>query len=329
MNFSVVVPAYNAAATIEACLDALSRQSVGSAAYEVIVVDDGSADRTGEIAGRFPVTIVRQQNRGPAAARNHGARLAQGGIVLFTDADCVPVTDWIARMVEPFADPVVSAVKGAYRTSQRSIVARFAQVEFEERFEMLKKADSIDMVDTYAAAFRKDVFWRMGGFDESFPVANNEDTELSYKLSAAGERMVFSPSAVVFHLRHPDTARRYLRQKFWRGYWRMVVYHRFPDKMVKDSYTPQSLKIQVLTLFGAVFSLLAGLLFTPAIVLAALMLGAYAVSAAPFAMRVARRDPAVAVLAPLFLALRAGAIGSGIIYFGLLGRRHLRISPVS
>lgn len=317
---SVIVPAYNAAATIEACLGALSRQSVGSEACEVIVVDDGSTDRTAEIAGRFPVTLVRQQNRGPAAARNHGAKRARGGIILFTDADCVPSEDWVEQMVKPFADPAVSAVKGAYRTSQRSMVARFAQAEFEERFEMLKRAESIDMVDTYAAAFRADVFRRMGGFDESFPVANNEDTELSYKLSAAGERMVFNPGAVVFHLRHPDTPGRYLRQKFWRGYWRMVVYRRFPGKMVKDTYTPQTLKFQVLTLFGAALSLPVGLLYTPALGLAVLSLGAFVASTVPFMVGAARRDPAVAMLSPLFLALRAGAIGCGILYFGVAGR---------
>ena len=164
----------------------------------------------------------------------------------------------------------------------------------------------------------------MNGFDESFPVANNEDTELSYRLSAAGHRMVFNPQAVVFHLRHPDSLRRYLRQKFWRGYWRMVVYRRFPDKMVRDTYTPQTLKIQVLTLFGAAGCLPVGLVFTPALGLAALLLGVFVVSTVPFALAAARRDLAVAVLSPLLLALRAATIGCGILYFGFSGHRHLR-----
>ena len=128
-------------------------------------------------------------------------------------------------------------------------MARFAQVEFEERFDMLKRVGTIDMVDTYSAGFRKEIFLKMGGFDTSFPVANNEDTEFSYRMSKLGYRMVFNPDAIVYHLNHPDTIRKYARLKFWRGYWRMVVYKKFPDKMLKDTYTPQTLKLQILFLF--------------------------------------------------------------------------------
>jgi hypothetical protein len=135
---------------------------------------------------------------------------------------------------------------------------------------------------------------------------------------------VFNPNAVVFHLRHPDTLRRYLRQKFWRGYWRMVVYRRFPEKMVKDTYTPQSLKIQVLTLFGAAFFLLVGVAFRPALGLAALLLGAFVLSTVPFALAAVKRDATVAALSPPLLALRAATIGCGIVYFGLFGHRRVR-----
>ena len=327
-RYSVVVPAYNAGATIRLCVEALLRQSAGTEACEVIVVDDGSTDDTAAVLRRFPVTAIHQPNRGPAAARNHGARLARGGIILFTDADCVPREDWVEQMAKPFVAAEVCAVKGAYRTEQRALVARFAQVEFEERFEMLKKVDSIDMVDTYSAAFRKDVFDQMGGFDESFPVANNEDTDLSYKLSAAGHRMVFNPDAVVFHLKHPDTLRRYLRQKFWRGYWRMVVYRRFPDKMVKDTYTPQTLKFQVLALALAGPLVAAGVLFPAALGLAALPLLLFLASTLPFARFAAGRDVAVAALSPFLLALRAAAIGLGVLSFGLFGQRRTRGAAV-
>jgi len=315
VKYSVIVPAYNAGKTIGDCLGALTRQSLVSAVYEVIVVDDGSKDGTAEVVKTFSVRYLRQANRGPATARNHGAREARGEIILFTDSDCVPSADWIAEMTKPFGDPDVVAVKGAYRTNQRSLTARFAQVEFEERFELLKRAASIDMVDTYSAAYRSDVFRQAGGFDESFPVANNEDTELSYKLSRMGRKMVFNPNAVVYHLNHPDSLRRYARLKFWRGYWRMVVYRRYPDKMMKDSYTPQTLKLQILFLFLAVGWLPAMLLWPEGIIYPmAATFFLYGLSMAPFALLAIRRDPVVGMLSPFFLSVRAAALGLGSLW---------------
>ncbi len=315
VNYSVIVPAYNAEKTIADCLRALGCQSLVPADYEVIVVDDGSKDGTAEVVKTFPVRYLHQANRGPATARNHGAREARGGIILFTDSDCVPVADWLAEMAKPFGDPDVVAVKGAYRTNQRSLTARFAQVEFDERFELLKRAASIDMVDTYSAAYRKDVFRQAGGFDESFPVANNEDTELSYKLSRMGRKMVFNPEAVVYHLNHPDSLRRYARLKFWRGYWRMVVYRRYPDKMMKDSYTPQTLKLQILFLFLTAGWLSAMLLWPKGIVYPlAVTLVLYCMSMAPFALLAISRDPVVGMLSPFFLSVRAASLGLGFLW---------------
>lgn len=315
LKYSVIVPAFNAQATIGACLSALAAQSVSRESYEVILVDDGSTDRTGEIIRKSSFRYIRQDNAGPASARNRGAREAIGDIILFTDADCVPTPDWIAQMVRPLDDPSVMAVKGAYRTRQGSLTARFAQVEFEERFEMLKRAPSIDMVDTYSAAFRRDVFWAQGGFDTSFPVANNEDTELSYKLSSAGHKMVFNPDAIVYHLKHPASPRIYARQKFWRGYWRMVVYKRFPQKMVRDTYTPKALKVQTMLSVGMVPLALLCVIFPMALPLLFLSIAFFLLSCLPFTIFALRRDLAVGALAPVFLAMRGAVIGAGVVYY--------------
>jgi len=319
--YSVIIPAYNAEGTIGKCLNALEKQNIHKEDYEVIVVDDGSTDRTPEIIKPFPVKYLHQQNKGPASARNRGAREAKGEIILFTDADCVPQESWIKEMTIPFKNPEVIAVKGAYKTNQKSLTARFAQAEFEERFEMLKKADSIDMVDTYSAAFRKPAFLSFGGFDPSFPVANNEDTELSYKMSRAGCKMVFNPAAIVFHLKHPDTITKYATLKFWRGYWRIVVYKRYPDKMLKDSYTPQTLKLQIISLLLLLTCLpliwlqprLMSYFFIVVIVL-------FMLSSLPFTMLAAKNDLTVAVLSPFFLSVRAASLGLGAVFGVLTGK---------
>ncbi|KJU83079.1 glycosyl transferase family 2 [Candidatus Magnetobacterium bavaricum] len=315
MRVSVIVPAYNAAATIGKCMEGLFRQTFNRDDYEVIVVDDGSEDATVKCLGGFPVKLYRQPNRGPAAARNHGAGGASGDILLFTDSDCVCDQSWIQEMLKPFETPNIAAVKGVYRNAQTSLTSRFAQVEFEERYELLKKSAFIDMVDTYSAAIKREVFEGIGGFDEGFPRANNEDTELSYRLCAAGHKMVFNPNAIVYHLNHPASILKYARQKFWRGYWRMVVYRRYPKKMFKDSYTPQSLKLQILTVFALLFSLALVPVYGPFLYASLFLAAIYVVLTLGFVRFAFSRDRPIGLLSTFYLALRAISIGCGVLYF--------------
>ncbi len=317
----MIVPVYNNQAYINKCLEALLKQTYEHKDYEVIVVDDGSCDNTANIVKACTVKYIYQTNQGPAAARNRGVKEAEGEIILFTDSDCMPDSNWISEMLKPFKDMDVAAVKGAYRTEQKRIMARFAQLEFEERFEMLKRAGSIDMVDTYSAGFRKEIFRKTGGFDTSFPVANNEDTELSYRMSMLGLKMVFNPKAIVYHLNHPDSVRRYARLKFWRGYWRIVVYKRFPDKMLKDTYTPQTLKLQTLAFFGIMCSLTVAVIspawgIYPSIAAAMLFL----ILSMPFMVLAFKKEPVIAIISPAFILLRAASIGFGALWGVLKGR---------
>lgn len=310
--YSVIIPAYNSSGTLSDCLAALEAQTVPRAQFEVIVVDDGSTDDTSKVAALFPVHLILQANRGPAAARNRGARAARGAVLVFTDADCVPSENWLFEMVQPLADPGTVAVKGAYRTRQRSWVARFAQIEFEERYEMLERTIRVDMVDTYAAAYRKDVFLELGGFDEAFPAPNGEDLDLSYRLEAAGHRLAFNPRALVFHT-HPARLRTYLRLKYSRAYWRVMVYRRYPGKVARDSYTPVLLKLQTV-LFAGMLPLAGVLLLTRNAPLAlTIFAGVMLVLSLSLTRRAWTRDRAVALVTPGLVLLRAGALAFGSI----------------
>jgi len=310
---SVVVPAYNAVETLEECLAALLDQSIPRSEYEMIVVDDGSTDETQEVAKKYErVRLLSQPNRGPGAARNLGVSQARGEIILFTDADCVPTKEWIEEMVKPFAEPDVVAVKGAYRTRQRALLARFIQAEFEERYALLERERYVDFVDSYSAAYKKADFEAAEGFDPDFLMS--EDVDLSYKLSKQGYKMVFNPKAIVYH-RHPETFWTYSRAKFQRAYWRTKSYRQHPDKMLKDSYTPQALKAQI----GLVFLLgliMPGWLLVegkrPELLLSMALVGSlFLLTTLPFAVKVARRDWLVGLLSPFFLFLRATALGLG------------------
>ena len=89
--------------------------------------------------------------------------------ILFTDDDCVPMPEWLGAMLEPFHDAEVIGVKGFYRTCQKSVIARFVQIEYEDRYRLMAGLPFVDFVDTYSAAFRRERFLEMGGYDTSFP----------------------------------------------------------------------------------------------------------------------------------------------------------------
>ncbi|WP_425040536.1 glycosyltransferase [Primorskyibacter sp. S187A] len=321
-SVSIVMPAYNAADIITTGLQSLLDQDFKPDHYEIILVDDCSTDETVAVIEAFiPVakdagvslSLLRQsQNGGPAKARNTGARDATGDVIIFTDSDCELTPAWLGEMLKPFADPEIAAVKGAYLTRQREIGARFAQVEFEERYRMLETAETVDVVFSYSAAFRRPVFESLNGFDTRFPVADNEDTDLSWRLVEAGHKAAFAPHAKLYH-RHPPSIWTYFRKKVSRGYWRIIVYRRFPEKAVKDSYTPQSLKIQILLVLLIAACLILGLVLPGLWWVAGLLALAFLATTLSFVAGAFKTDPLIALLSPLLLFGRAASIGWGVL----------------
>jgi cellulose synthase/poly-beta-1,6-N-acetylglucosamine synthase-like glycosyltransferase len=313
---SVIIPARNAAHTLADCLLALRAQSYPRDRFEVIVVDDGSADPTAAVAARLRAKVISIPPSGPAAARNRGVEASRGDILLFTDADCAPDSGWIQTLVRSFDDPAVIAAKGTYRTEQASLTARFVQAEYESRYRRMERLESIDFIDTYSAAYSREAFVAAGGFDESFPSPSVEDQELSFRLTRAGGRMAFCPEAVVVH-RHAADPWAYFRKKLKIGYWKMRVLSRFPQKALRDSHTPAGLKLEIALLWSAAaalpFIVAAGLRWLPLA-----LLGAFFAAGAPLCARAARKDARLAFLGPLLLLLRAAGLGCGML-LGALG----------
>lgn len=318
MNCSLIIPAYNSAKTLPLCLRSALNQSLPREQYEVIVIDDGSTDNTAEIAKAFGVDVIVQKNQGPAAARNAGAQKAKGDILVFTDSDCELDPNFLRNLTAPFQQPEITGAQGAYKTRQPEFMAHFGQIEIETRYELLARSSFIDFIGTYAAAYRREIFINNQGFDTQFRLASGEDTEFSYKLQKQGHRLVFCPDAIVYH-QHPSSLGRYLRVKFYRGFWRVRLYSLHPEKMLRDSYTPQHLKIQVLT--SALIPLLAFFSLINSIWLwcwVAWFL-AYIYWSLPFFFRFRRNSFPGAYKIPFVLALRAIALGSGLM-FGYLKR---------
>ena len=311
-GISIIVPAYNAADTINRCLEALACQTVPRESYETIVVDDGSSDETGaRVQAHDGVRFFSQDHAGPATARNLGAQHARGDIVLFTDADCEPAPGWIEHMIAPFRDARAVGVKGAYLTRQQEVVPRFVQMEYEDKYDHMAQEEFIDFIDTYAAGYRRDVLMTSGGFDPTFPVASVEDQELSFRLAEQGYKMVFAPEAQVYHWGHPRNLWTYWRRKFKIGYWKVKIARRYPGKLLRDSHTPQILKVQILLGGLAGLCLLGGFLWPPLLWGLGVSGALFLLTTAPFACKAWGKDPLAAAVSPGLLLVRALALGTG------------------
>ncbi len=328
LSATIIVPAFNAEKTIAACLQALCDQQISpeDASYDIVLVNDASTDNTVAIASRFEAVriIDLPVNQGRSAARNAGAAAAQGDILVFTDADCEPTAYWLRLLLEPFsADANIVGVKGAYYSRQPQIVARFTQRELEEKYRELSRHETISFIDTYSAAYRRDIFMANGGFDQTMTYSLLEDQDLSFRLAAQGHKMVFVPMARVYH-KHLTSPWRYYRRKWQIGKWKTVILRRFPERRVQDSRTPLSLKLQFglailltltspLALLVALFRPKHPLFSHPLRRLLTLILFPFTITTLPFIARVMLADPKLTPFAWPMLLLRALGLAHGYI----------------
>jgi len=229
---SVIVPAYNAERTLAECLHALTQQDYP--ALEIIVVDDGSTDRTGEIAQRFDgVTYIRQENAGPAAARNRGAAAAKGAWLAFTDSDCVAAPDWINQLMAK-REPGVVGIGGTYGIANpASLLARIIHTEIVARH--ARQPVYVDFLGSFNVAYERAAFEAVGGFDPAFSQASGEDNDLAYRMIDAGGKLTFTRFAVVKHY-HPERLFPYFKTQMRHGYWRVALYKKHPKREEGDSY---------------------------------------------------------------------------------------------
>lgn len=310
-RLAVIIPARNAQATLDSCLTALERQGVPGASAQLIVVNDGSTDQTGTIARGHRAVVLDAGGRGPAAARNLGARHAEAEILVFLDADTVPEPGWLDAMLQPFVEGDVVAVKGRYVSQQRGLVPRFAQLEFEEKYARLRRAVAVDFVDTGAAAYRRDVLLEAGGFDESFPAQSAEDVELAFRLAARGARFAFNDRARVQH-RHTERLIPFLYKKARYGFFRAAVYRRYPRKLGGDSYTPPWMALQIVAAGGGLLALLATARWRPAWALLAGCAAAFLATCWPLLRRAYLDERALLPWVAPMAYLRAIAQGVGL-----------------
>ena len=223
---SVVVCAYNAERTMEACLASLEVLRYPN--YEVIVVNDGSTDRTLEISERFPYCrIISQSNKGLSVARNVGAEAATGEIVAYTDSDCVADPDWLTYLVSTMERRGLVACGGPnFPPPEDSLVPSAVAVSPGGPTHVLLTDDTAEHIAGCNMAFRRDALLALGGFDPLYRAAG-DDVDICWRFQDAGHTIGFSPAATVWHFRR-NTVRAYIGQQRGYGKAEALVYAKHP-----------------------------------------------------------------------------------------------------
>ncbi len=193
--FSIIIPVYNNSMTLEATLTGIFNSDYKI--FELILVDDGSSDNSVSIAGNFPCRIVtNEKNSGAAVARNRGAQVAKGDILLFIDADVIVARDTLTRFCAAFKDGSPDAVVGVYgrlknfsnpSSVYKNLFLHFSQDNDSARFW------------SGCAAIRKEAFSRCLGFDENIKGALVEDAAFGYALINAGCKINVRRDIQVLH----------------------------------------------------------------------------------------------------------------------------------
>ena len=235
MNVSVIIPFLNASKHLPDCLQALAQQTYKK--YELILVDNGSTDSSNLIVRNFisahpemRILLLEENTPGASAARNLGASAANGKWLIFTDADCIPDPNWLLDLTrEMEGDKKIGALAGCIRpVPSEKVVAKFLGLftlpsNNEEalhcHFRLVEGG-----FPTANMAVRRDLFNRIGGFDDSIPIYG-EDYDLCAKIYDRGYCIKTLTNAVVLH-NHRSDIRGLIRQSYSFGKAHALCLHR-------------------------------------------------------------------------------------------------------
>jgi GT2 family glycosyltransferase len=297
-TITVVVPVRNGGRLLEQCLRRL--QGSRHRPLECIVVDDGSTDDSAECARRFGARVLATDGkRGPAHARNLGARVARGDVLLFVDADVCVRRDTTARVRSAFArDRELDALIGSY--DDQPSAPNFAS-QYKNLLHCFVHQNARRSASTFwsgCGAIRRTIFLAHGGFDESYDRPAIEDIELGARLCRAGNKVVLDPELRVKHLKRWDLGTLIRSDVFDRALpWTELI--------LREGHMPNDLNLEVKQRATVALSLLA-----PVLVVGALLAPSAAIAALLAAAAVCALGATIVLDAPFyrFLASRRGVL---------------------
>jgi len=247
----VIIPTFNRPNELKNCLQSFTALDDPSGEWELIVVNDGGTEpfvsTTGKLLDNLPLKHLSIDHAGPASARNAGAKVAKGDHIAFTDDDCRVEPDWLCQFEKGFKSGQYDALGGrSLNPFPNNAVAAAWHYLIDFLYDFLTdESGNVLQLVSNNVAYRRSVFEALGGFDETFPFAGGEDTELSHRLLAKGYRQRYHPDAKLWHYHTALSPGKYIKQQFryGRGNYRMkqalIKNHLQPIKFeprVKTSY---------------------------------------------------------------------------------------------
>jgi len=230
---TVIVPAYNEEKVIEPTIEALIEADY-PAPKEVIIVDDGSTDRTAEIARRYSskyrwIKVFSKPNGGKYSAINYGLLFSRNPIIVTIDADTVIGRDALKEIIKPFENPEVAGVAGNILVlNKKNILTKSQAVEYILSINIMRRAmdifGTVPVVPGVLGAFRRKIIESVGNYD---PDTVTEDFDITVKNLKAGKIVQASSSAVAY-TEAPETVRDLYHQRirWYRGNTQTVLKHR-------------------------------------------------------------------------------------------------------
>ncbi|HZH55223.1 MAG TPA: glycosyltransferase [Sphingobacteriaceae bacterium] len=253
---SVIIPAFNEEKDIEASLSSLLNQSYPRDRYEIIVVDNGSTDRTPEIASALADLVLSKPDGNVGAVRNFGIASSSGAVTICTDADCVVASDWIETGVALLEKHPKHTFGGGLRPRENA--------SWIEKYWILndsgRSTQQRALMGSSIFMWRRDIE-QLGGFNET--LTSGEDSDLYVQALASGLEVIISPELSVAHLGSPETPGDFIARQIWHS-----------ENYIPDFMNSLKDKVFWLTLIflgcsaGTLFSLFTSNYFSTAILLA-------------------------------------------------------------
>jgi cellulose synthase/poly-beta-1,6-N-acetylglucosamine synthase-like glycosyltransferase len=224
----IVIPAYNEGNNILACVNSLKGQNFPKDDYEIIVVDNNSTDDTPDIVKNLGVIHVVEYKRGTAAAKNAGIRLAKGNIIAFVDGDCIATEGWLKNIVSGFEKSDIGCIAGGITAKEDDSLSPLERFFIRKGY--LSQAQHVEnsflpFAAMANAAYRKEVFDKIGLFDEELLIG--EDADLSWRMQLFTDyRVAYVPEAIVFHP-YESRPEELFRQKRRHAFGSVMLYKKY------------------------------------------------------------------------------------------------------